>query len=105
MVINIIIIVTFENSRISSFIYIFSIKPLDKCSKSATGGTAGDGDGTDIGNCRTTGQFCYNNMVCSDTCSKTAMSGTPGDGDGAAKGNCPGTNDFCYMNGICSGIN
>ena len=86
------------------FIDIFSINSLDKCSKSETGGIAGDGDGTDIGNCRTAGQFCYNNMVCSNECSKTEMSGTPGDGDGKLKGNCPGMNDFCYMDGICNGI-
>ena len=96
--------VLFKNSRVTLFIYIFHIKPLDKCSKSLTGGVAGDGDGTDIGNCRTIGQFCYNDMVCSNECSKSIMDGLPGDGDGALKGNCPDTNDFCYTTGICDGM-
>ena len=96
--------ILFENSRVALFIYIFHIKSLDKCSKSLTGGAAGDGDGTGIGNCRTTGEFCYNDMICSNQCSMSAMDGPPGDGDGALKGNCPGTNDFCYSNGICDGM-
>ena len=56
--------VSFENSWTSIFIYIFSIKHLDKCSKSATGGMAGDGDDATKGNCPGTNDFCYMDGIC-----------------------------------------
>ena len=86
----------------SVFIYNFLIKHLDKCSKSATGGTAGDGDGSGPGNCGT-GKFCYNNLACSTTCSKSS-SGVQVTGDGSGQGNCPTSTEFCYMTGSCSGM-
>ena len=35
-----------------------------KCSKFATGGTAGDGDGSVQGNCATAGEICYSDGIC-----------------------------------------
>ena len=71
----------------------------------ATGGTAGDGIGTDKGNCPDDKNFCYQDAECSLVCSKSGTSVTQVTGDGGAKGNCPNSNEFCYMNGLCDGIN
>ena len=37
---------------------------LAKCSKSETGGTAGDGDGSVKGNCATDGEICFSDGSC-----------------------------------------
>ena len=37
---------------------------LAKCSKSANGGAAGDGDGSVQGNCATAGEICYSDGSC-----------------------------------------
>ena len=71
------------------------------CSKSASEGTPGNGDGTQ-GSCNDSKVFC-SNSICSEKCSKSTP-GTPGDGDGSSKGNCPGNNDICKSDGCCEGI-
>lgn len=70
----------------------------DQCSKDASGGTAGDGDGTP-GNCGS-GKFCYNGMACSAECSKEIRP-TRLPGDGTTKGNCQKSQEICYATG-CS---
>ena len=80
----------------------FFIDNLEKCSKSESGGTPGDGDGTK-GSCDT-GQYCYAKSVCSSKCTKSESGGAPGDGDGSSRGNCEGTNEICLRDGSCKGI-
>ena len=44
--------------------YKIYLHNLAKCSKSATGGTAGDGDGASKGNCDGNDQICYGSGTC-----------------------------------------
>ena len=48
-----------RNLAFSLFDYNILFNVLEKCSKDATGGTAGDGNGSGKGNCPIDGQICY----------------------------------------------
>ena len=99
-IINIALLFILKMCIDSVFIYHFLIKHLAICSKD--GGTEGDGDGSDKGNCAD-GKFCYKSMPCSSSCSKTKTE-VREIGDGSGPGNCATATDFCYATGDCSGM-
>ena len=81
-------------------LYKFLSINIEKCSKIPSGGTPGDGDGSE-GSCDA-GKFCCPNRLCSNE--KCSIYGAPGDGNGVDRGNCPGQNDVCKSDGCCEGI-
>ena len=58
------LVVSLKNLTFSLLLYNVYIMILAKCSKSATGGTAGDGDGSAKGNCATDGEICFGDGSC-----------------------------------------